>query len=64
MATKQRHQRLNLATPHEVSEFLEIPLQTLHLWSSRGIGPRVIKVGRHNRYRWEDIDSWLETQAK
>lgn len=27
-------------------------------------GPRWSKVGRHVRYRWSDIEKWLDQQAK
>lgn len=52
-----------LATPEEVSEYYGVPVQTLYVWRHRGIGPRGSKVGRHVRYRWEDVEKWLDDQA-
>lgn len=55
--------RSPLATPDEVSAYLGVPVQTLYVWRTRGQGPRASKVGRHLRYRWLDVDAWLEAQA-
>jgi predicted DNA-binding transcriptional regulator AlpA len=55
--------RRSLATPEEVSGFLAIPVGTLYSWKHRGIGPTPIKVGRHLRYRWQEVEAWLDTQA-
>ncbi len=29
-----------------------------------GIGPSVHKVGRHLRYRWPEVDAWLNAQPR
>ena len=47
----------------EVAEYLGVPLRTLDMWAYRGVGPRYSKVGRHRRYRWSDIEKWLDQQA-
>lgn len=52
-----------LATLNEVAEHLQVPPATLYQWRHRGIGPRGSKVGRHIRYRWEDVEKWLDQQA-
>lgn len=52
-----------LATRKEVAEYLGVPPTTLDQWASRGSGPRYHRVGRHARYRWSDVDKWLELQA-
>jgi excisionase family DNA binding protein len=49
-----------LLTPYEVSVFLGVPLRTIYRWRSRGIGPRGYRIGRHVRYRVDDIERWLE----
>ncbi|MFG2052685.1 helix-turn-helix transcriptional regulator [Micromonospora sp. NPDC048930] len=56
--------RRPLATSAEVAEFLGVPVATLDQWSYRGTGPRFSKVGRHRRYRWSDVEKWLDQQAK
>jgi hypothetical protein len=53
-----------LATPEELAEFLnDIPVKTLAQWRYRGIGPKYRKIGRHVRYDWADIHSWLAGQC-
>ncbi|CCK28298.1 hypothetical protein BN159_3919 [Streptomyces davaonensis JCM 4913] len=52
-----------LATPAEVAAYLGVPVKTLYQWKYRGIGPNVHKVGRHLRYRWPEVDAWLNAQA-
>lgn len=55
--------RLPLAESQQVAEYLGVPLRTLDQWAYRGVGPRYSKVGRHRRYRWKDIESWLDQRA-
>ncbi|MDZ5441758.1 helix-turn-helix domain-containing protein [Micromonospora sp. 4G57] len=51
--------KLPLATPEEVAEYMRKPVRTLEQWRYRGKGPRFVKVGRDVRYRWEDVDAYL-----
>ena len=43
--------------------YIKVPLRTLDQWRYLGKGPRFIKVGRHVRYRRDDVDRWLDQQA-
>lgn len=52
----------NLITPEELSGELQIPKGTLHNWASAGKGPAFVKIGRHRRYRREDVDAWIAAQ--
>jgi excisionase family DNA binding protein len=51
-----------LMTPQEVADFLAMPVLTLQTWRAKRTGPRVYRVGRHVRYRREDVEAWLEKQ--
>jgi excisionase family DNA binding protein len=53
----------SLGTPDEVSQYLGVPVQTLYQWRNRSKGPRASRVGRHLRYRWADVEKWLDEQA-
>lgn len=56
--------RRPLATPKELSEYIGKPLQSCAIWRMKGIGPKFLKLENGNvRYRWEDIDAWLDAQV-
>lgn len=48
-----------LLRPEEVAEILGVPVGTLYQWRHRGFGPAALKVGRHLRWRHEDVTAWL-----
>jgi excisionase family DNA binding protein len=52
-----------LLTPGQVAEELKVPIATLYQWRSRGGGPPALRIGRHLRYRSEDIDGWLAARV-
>ena len=52
-----------LADASEIAGYLGVPLGTVYRWSSRGGGPRLIKVGRHLKARWSDLESYLEAST-
>lgn len=53
-----------LMTLEEVEELTRVPVATLRWWRHLGDrGPRSIKVGRHVRYRREDVEKWIEDQV-
>ena len=51
-----------LLTVQELAELLQVPDKTIYSWRYRGEGPRGVTVGRHLRYRPQDVAAWLETQ--
>lgn len=50
----------------DVIAYLGIPRQTIYDQRHRGVGIGAlgIKVGRHLRFRWSDIDHYLDEQAR
>lgn len=52
--------RRPLGSPKELGAYLGVPETTLSQWRWRGTGPRWSKVGRHVRYRWSDVEEWLD----
>ena len=54
----------DLVPPPVVAEHLGIPLRTLGQWRYLGTGPKFLKIGRHVRYRWADVEKWLATQSR
>jgi excisionase family DNA binding protein len=53
-----------LGSAEEVAEHLGVPLRTLAEWRHHGIGPRYLRVGRHVRYKWQDVEQWLDSRAR
>lgn len=51
-----------LLTPAELAAYLEVPVTTVYSWRYRHEGPAGFRVGRHVRFRWRDIEDWIETQ--
>ncbi|WP_072815755.1 helix-turn-helix transcriptional regulator [Rhodococcus zopfii] len=52
-----------LGSRKEVAEYLGKAPQTLAIWAMNGTGPKYFKVNGTCRYRWSDVDAWLEAQA-
>lgn len=52
-----------LWTSAEVAEYLSISVSSLYQLTWKGTGPPGFKVGRHDRYRRQDVDAWLEANA-
>lgn len=52
-----------LWTSEQTAEYLGIPRRTLDQWSHRGTGPRSYRVGKHRRYRPDEVESWLDGRA-
>lgn len=51
-----------LATAQEVAEYCGVPIKTVYTWNYTG-KLKPIKVGRYVRYRWADIEAYLDQQA-
>jgi len=53
-----------LATPVEVAAYLDVAEKTLRQWRYLKIGPCWTKAGGRVRYRWADVEKYLDAQAK
>ena len=49
-----------LWTVQDVADYLRVPVQTLYSWRVQGYGPRARRIGKHLRYRSEDVIAWLD----
>ncbi|NED35566.1 helix-turn-helix domain-containing protein [Streptomyces sp. SID8499] len=56
-------QRRKLATAQDIADYCGVPIGTVYQWSSRGGGPKLIKVGKHLRARWDDVEKWLDANT-
>lgn len=48
----------------EVAAYLRVPEATLARWAYESKGPSFFRVGRHTRYRFEDVIAWLEKNRR
>ncbi|MFF0245044.1 helix-turn-helix transcriptional regulator [Streptosporangium sandarakinum] len=56
--------RRALGKPKDVAEYLGVPEKTLTQWRYLRKGPKYAYVGRHVRYRWPDVEKWLDQQMQ
>jgi predicted DNA-binding transcriptional regulator AlpA len=49
-------------TPEDVSDFLGVPVATLYQWRHKGCGPKSRRIGKHIRYKPDDVRTWFEEQ--
>lgn len=52
-----------LLSINDVSDYLDIPVGTLYQWRTRGYGPAGRRIGKHVRYRPEDVEAWIDAQG-
>lgn len=55
--------RDNITTAAEVADAMGISVDALKQMRYRGVGPKFIKVGSRVRYRWSDVEAYLEDHA-
>ena len=48
----------------ELAKYLEVPKATIYVWRNRGVGPPGFRVGKHVRFRWTDIERWIEDRLR
>lgn len=53
-----------LLSARDLAAYLELPVATIYAWRYRGQGPRGFRAGRHLRYRWHDVESWIREQLQ
>jgi excisionase family DNA binding protein len=51
-----------LLTRGEVAQLLQVPVATLAAWAYSNTGPRYARLGRHCRYRLEDVLAFVESR--
>ena len=53
-----------LLTVEELADYLGVPIATLYAWRYRGEGPPGFRVGRHLRYRRNDVEQWISRKLE
>lgn len=54
---------LALMTASDLSDYLGVPTGTLANWRYQGRGPAFVRLGRHVRYRADDVFDWISGQV-
>jgi excisionase family DNA binding protein len=54
------HQLEPIISAQELAEYLGVPVATIYAWRHRRQGPAGFRVGRHVRFRWSDVERWIE----
>ena len=49
-----------LLTIRELAVYLDVPVKTLYAWRYQGEGPIGFRIGEHVRYRWGDVEAWIQ----
>jgi excisionase family DNA binding protein len=52
-----------MLSPTDLASYLGIPVSTIYQWRYQGSGPPGFRVGKHVRFRWSDVEEWLESVA-
>lgn len=54
----------NLWGPADVADYLGVPVQTVYQWRSRGSGPPGRRIGKHVRYKPDDVEAWFDGHSE
>jgi hypothetical protein len=55
--------RLDIALPREVADALGVTVNALTQMRYRGVGPSYTRVASRIRYRWSDVQKYLDEQT-
>lgn len=55
---------MELLTPQQTADFLQIAVVTLQTWRALGTGPQFHRVGRKIRYNREDVEAWVARKTE
>ncbi len=53
-----------LLTVEELAGYLDVPVATVYAWRHHRQGPPGFRVGRHLRFRWSDVERWINNQLQ
>jgi excisionase family DNA binding protein len=59
MESFEEHNGQELLTIGDLAKLLKISKSTVYSWRHQGRTPPALKVGRHVRFRYADVQRWL-----
>ncbi len=51
-----------LLSVEDLAAYLEVPIATVYAWRHHRNGPPGFRVGWHLRFRWSDVERWIDDQ--
>lgn len=54
----------HLLSIDELARYLAVLPKKLYAWRTHGEGPPGFRVGKHVRYRWSDVQAWIQQQIE
>jgi len=48
-----------LLSVEDLAAYLDVPVKTIYSWRHHKTGPSGIRIGKHLRFRWSDVEQWL-----
>ncbi len=51
-----------LMSPNDLAGYLGVPVKSIYRWREHREGPPGFRVGRHVRFRRQDVEDWLDQQ--
>jgi excisionase family DNA binding protein len=64
MMKTHEHDEDRLWSVTDVARYLGVSKNTVYYWRSEGLGPRSRRIGKHVRYRREDVIAWVDAQPE
>ena len=52
-----------LLTVEDLADYLGVPVATIYAWRYHRQGPPGFRVVRHLRFRWNDVELWIEDRV-
>jgi len=57
---KAEHSKADrLLTVEDLAAYLDVPVKTIYAWRHHKTGPSGIRIGKHLRFRWSEVERWL-----
>ena len=53
----------DILTIEKAAAFLQVPAQSLYVYARRGVVPS-FRIGKHVRFRAEDLRDWIDRQVR
>jgi excisionase family DNA binding protein len=51
-------------SPEGLAALLNVPVGTVYRWNYERTGPPRVRVGKHVRYRREDVEAWISSRTE